>query len=144
MPIKITYHYRAKQLLSLRLLLLSVGLMLFWQSTISSADESIWYRTDDPLNTEAQLPPPIPEGYSESTACNARSNEQALTLADVAEATLCNNPQTRNAYASARVQAAQLGIAKSAYLPTVNDSVAANLNVALPEQTFRNNPYSKP
>ena len=142
MPIKIKYHYRAKQLLSLRLLLLSVGLMLLWQSTISSADESIWYRTGDPLNTEVQLPPPIPEGYSESTACNARSNDQALTLADVAEAALCNNPQTRNAYASARVQAAQLGIAKSAYLPTVNDNVAANLNVALPEQTFRNNPYS--
>ncbi|MGB2832475.1 MAG: TolC family protein [Methylotenera sp.] len=119
-----------------------ISSLFLWQSNLVIADDSIWYRTDDPLNTEALTPPKIPEGYLESTACATHNDDQALTLADVAEAALCNNPQTRNAYASARVQAAQLGIAKSAYLPTVNDNASGNLNVALPEQTVRNNPYS--
>jgi len=124
------------------ILVLCFANLMFWHSTPSLAEESIWYRTNDPLNTDAQLPPAIPAGYIEDTACKIRTYDQALTLADVAEAALCNNPQTRSAYASARVQAAQLGIAKSAYFPTVNDNVSANLNVALPEQIARNNPYS--
>ena len=126
----------------LHILVLCFANLMFWHSTPSLAEESIWYRTNDPLNTDAQLPPAIPAGYIEDTACKIRTYDQALTLADVAEAALCNNPQTRSAYASARVQAAQLGIAKSAYFPTVNDNVSANLNVALPEQIARNNPYS--
>ncbi len=116
--------------------------ILFWQSNFVFADDSIWYKNSDPLKTEALMPPAIPDGYLESTACIASSYDKALTIADVAEAALCNNPQTREAYASARVQAAQVGIAKSAYLPSVNDNVSGNLNVAFPEQSSRNNPYS--
>jgi len=112
------------------------------QSNLALADDTIWYKTNDPLKTEELLPPAIPDGYLDGTACAATSYDKVLTLSDIAEAALCNNPQTREAYASAKVQAAQLGIAKSAYLPTVNDNVSGNLNVALPEQASRNNPYS--
>lgn len=49
-----------------------------------------------------------------------------LTLADVVERALCNNPQTREAWANARVQAAQVGVSQSAYLPTI--SVGASQN----------------
>ena len=63
-----------------------------------------------------------------------------LNLADVADASLCNNPQTREVWASARVQAAQLGVAKSAYLPSLNNNVSGNLGVASPESDTRSNP----
>ena len=47
-----------------------------------------------------------------------------LALADVVERALCNNPQTREAWANARVQAAQVGIARSAYLPSLSVTAA--------------------
>jgi outer membrane protein len=115
--------------------------LLFLQSNFVYADEISWYSTKDPLNTESITPPAIPEGFLESTACIANSYDHTLSLTEVVEAALCNNPQTREAFATARVQAAQVGIAKSAYLPSVNDNVSSNLNIALPEQTTRNNPY---
>src|SRR5450830_1151498 len=105
------------------------GSVIFWQSNFLFADESIWYKSNDPLKTEAFTPPAIPDGYLDRPSCTATNYEAALTLADVAEAALCNNPQTREAYANARVQAAQVGIAKSAYLPSINDNVSTNLNV---------------
>jgi outer membrane protein len=104
------------------------------------ADGINWYRTDDPLKTEAFTPPAIPDGYLDGNACNTIVNNGALTLADVAEAALCNNPQTRESYANARVQAAQVGVAKSAYLLSVNDNVSSNLSWASPQDSSRNNP----
>ncbi|MDO8413382.1 MAG: TolC family protein [Gallionellaceae bacterium] len=47
-----------------------------------------------------------------------------LTLADVVDLTLCNNPQTRAQWASARAQAAQLGVSMSSYLPTFTGQLA--------------------
>lgn len=137
MPIKNPHSNR-----KLNYLALLSGSMIFWQSNFLFADESIWYKSNDPLKTEAFTPPAIPDGYLERPRCTATNYEAALTLADVAEAALCNNPLTREAYANARVQAAQVGIAKSAYLPSVNDNVSTNLNVAFPEQSSRSNPYS--
>ncbi|PKO52478.1 MAG: TolC family protein [Betaproteobacteria bacterium HGW-Betaproteobacteria-20] len=116
-----------------------------WQSNLTLADDSIWYRSDDPLKTRALTPPAIPDGYLDGaydTVCTASHYDDALTLAAVAEAALCNNPQTREAYANARVQAAQVGIAKSAYLFSVNDNVSGSLNRASPEQPNRSNPFS--
>lgn len=137
MPIKIlSLNFKVSSLA----LLLGCGLL--WQSSVTFAADSIWYRDDDPLKIEVLSPPAIPEGYIESTACVTANYDHALTLAEVAEAALCNNPQTRAAYASARVQAAQVGVAKSAYLPTVSDNTSGNLNVAHPEQSTRSNPYS--
>lgn len=48
----------------------------------------------------------------------ARSFSAPLTLADIVERALCNNPQTREAWANARYQAAQVGAGESAYLPS--------------------------
>jgi TolC family type I secretion outer membrane protein len=44
----------------------------------------------------------------------------AMNLIDVVNSALCNNPQTRSAWANAQVAAGQLGSAQSAYLPSVN------------------------
>jgi outer membrane protein len=43
-----------------------------------------------------------------------------LRLAEVVERTLCNNPKTRQAWAAVKAQAAGVGIARAAYLPTVS------------------------
>jgi TolC family type I secretion outer membrane protein len=47
-----------------------------------------------------------------------------LSILEAVDLALCNNPQTRELWASARVQAAQLGVAQSAYLPTVDGKLS--------------------
>ncbi len=109
--------------------------------TAASAEESIWYKDGDPLNTQIYTLPKIPDGYREpNTPCGNLDLSKPITLAEVADASLCNNPQTSEIWASARVQAAQLGIAKSAYLPSLSASVSGGLSVASPESSSRNNP----
>jgi TolC family type I secretion outer membrane protein len=51
-----------------------------------------------------------------------------LSLWDVVDRALCNNPQTRIAWANARVSAAQVGVARSAYLPSLSASAGASRN----------------
>ena len=51
-----------------------------------------------------------------------------LSLWDVMDRALCNNPQTRSAWANAKVSAAQVGVARSAYLPTLSASGSASRN----------------
>jgi len=51
-----------------------------------------------------------------------RESNDILSLAKVIELALCHNPQTRMAWANAKMQSAQVGIAKAAYFPTINAS----------------------
>lgn len=51
-----------------------------------------------------------------------------LTLADVVDLALCNNPQTRALWASARGQAAQVGVSTAAYLPTLSATGSVSNN----------------
>jgi TolC family type I secretion outer membrane protein len=60
--------------------------------------------------------------------CSIVHADGPLGLADVVERALCNNPLTREAWANARFQAAQVGIGRSAYLPTVNANGSLSLN----------------
>jgi len=81
----------------------------------------------DPLST-ARLHASAPAaGMVEN--CRVMPAGQALTLGEVIEQALCNNPQTHLAWANARAQAAQVGIARGAYLPTLSASVGRNRNV---------------
>ena len=43
-----------------------------------------------------------------------------IDLLEAVERALCNNPQTRQAWANVKAQAAQVGISQAAYLPVVN------------------------
>ena len=52
--------------------------------------------------------------------CNKGKILLPLMLADVVDLALCNNPQTRSLWASARGQAAQVGVSTAAYLPTLS------------------------
>jgi outer membrane protein len=105
-----------------------------------------WYDEGDPLATQKELPPSLAPEYldvTDNNVCVSINIEKALSLADVAQAALCNNPQTSQAYANAKIQAAQLGIARSAYYPTVTDNAGVNSNVAIPSGSNpRGNPYN--
>jgi outer membrane protein len=103
------------------------------------AQESLWYNDGDPLETRIDTLPKIPGAYSGDTCAQVRL-DQPLTLADVADISLCNNPQTNEVWASARIQAAQLGVAKSAYLPVVTDTLGSNVGVLSPQLATRSNP----
>ncbi len=69
-------------------------------------------------------------GFAASVpSCAFPADESAaLTLADVIDRALCNNPQTRSAWAAARIQAAQVGVVRSAYLPTLSATASAARN----------------
>jgi TolC family type I secretion outer membrane protein len=59
--------------------------------------------------------------------CRAISdNGQPWSLLQVIDRALCHNPQTRQAWATARYQAAQVGMAQAAYLPTLSASGSAS------------------
>ena len=54
----------------------------------------------------------------DSSPCEI-SADGSLTLAQAIDIALCNNPQTRQAWANDRAQAALVGVAKAAYLPSI-------------------------
>ena len=88
--------------------------------------------SSDPFSTQALIAPspaasnanpaaPLPCDFSTSRATD-------LSLSDVVERALCNNPQTHEAWANARAQAAQLGVSKAARLPTLSATGALSHN----------------
>lgn len=74
--------------------------------------------TLDPFNTDASLHTPA--------GCAALLPGEVLNLPQVVDGALCNNPKTREVWANARYQAAQVGVAKSAYLPSLTGTLAAS------------------
>lgn len=125
------------------LVLFHIALLLSAQAMAAS---SIWYAEDDPLATKLELPPQVyGAGFQPALSgltCADIQYNQALSLSEVAEAALCNNPQTYEAYANAKVQAAQLGIAKSAFLPSLNNTSNFNENLANPSSVTRGREFS--
>ncbi len=98
----------------------------------------------DPFNTDALAPPrPVLHGAAANSAapCAAPPSAAPLALLDVVDLALCNNPQTREVWANARVQAAQVGVAQAAYLPGLTGSVSAGRNWT--DSAGRNSPYDQ-
>ena len=85
---------------------------------------------DDPFDTAAlhASGPGDSIGGSLKAPCRTHANGMALSLVDVVDLALCNNPQTRLAWANARAQAAQVGVAQSAYLPSLAASAGRSRN----------------
>ncbi|TLS68152.1 TolC family protein [Mariprofundus erugo] len=84
--------------------------------------------TGDPFATEQKV---SGSRAGDISPCNQSDiSDHALTLTEVVEYALCNNPQTRETWANAKAQAAQIGIAESAYLPTLSGSASASRNRA--------------
>lgn len=84
----------------------------------------------DPFNTVAlHAAGPGDSGDQKlRSPCRKPPETKALDLSDVVELSLCNNPQTRLAWANARAQAAQFGIAQSAFLPSLSAGVSRSRN----------------
>lgn len=87
----------------------------------------------DPFDDQRKSPwdtlagvPPVSGVRSASVPCQPADLDKPLDLTDVVDIALCNNPQTRQGWASARVQAALVGVAQAAYLPAVSASASAN------------------
>lgn len=83
----------------------------------------------DPFNTEGITPlRPTPQtaGRSGDAPCIRDIPAAPLTASDAVDLTLCNNPQTREVWASARVQAAQVGVAQAAWLPALDGRLGAS------------------
>jgi len=84
--------------------------------------------TSDPFGTEAALPlkPALRLGGAIGDPCADAMPGGALNLLEVVNLALCNNPQTREVWASANVQAAQVGVSKASYFPGASLSASGN------------------
>ena len=79
---------------------------------------SVALATPDPFDTEAMLQQGVP--------CAQAMPDGALNLLNIVNLALCNNPQTREVWAAARVQAAQVGVSRASYLPSPSLTVSEN------------------
>lgn len=82
-----------------------------------------WAVGNDPLSTEALAPlKPSPHlsGRVGEAPCSTDLPAAPLMAIDAVDLALCNNPQTREVWAAARAQAAQVGVAQSAWLPSLD------------------------
>ncbi len=94
----------------------------------SHAADSIFYTDKDRDQDQIRQ---IPQGYidpSINDPCQLKIYDKPLSLIEVAEAALCQNPNTREVYANAKVQAAQVGVARSLFFPSITDTVAITEN----------------
>ena len=117
-----------KRFLSLNFSRLFIFIFLSSFIVEAYAIDSIWYSDKDLKEGNLQL---IPDGYIDPTShdpCAQKTYDKPLSLVEVTEAALCHNPQTREVYASAKAQAAQVGVARSLFFPSVIDTVSTSEN----------------
>ncbi len=84
---------------------------------------------DDPFGTDDMVPPRPSLRDSTRVAdapCQKAMPASALTAVEAVDLALCNHPQTREVWASARTQAALVGVAEAAWLPRLDGSASAN------------------
>lgn len=74
----------------------------------------------DPFFTDERMKYGQLDQATDVRHCAKEKIRSPLTLADVVDLALCNNPQTRSLWASSRAQAAQVGVSSAAYLPTLS------------------------
>src|SRR3989338_1480970 len=100
-------------------------LFCLWSGLLAAAE------TSDPFGTEAMLPlkPALRQDGAVGDPCGAQPLNHALNLLEVVNLALCNNAQTREAWANSRVQAAQVGVSKAGYLPSAAVNASANRNL---------------
>lgn len=80
----------------------------------------------DPFATGSLVPPPpvlSPAPESDYVPCKTPAADAVYGVVAVVDLALCRNPQTREAWANARVQAAQVGLAQGAFLPDLDGKV---------------------
>lgn len=108
------------------------GVVLAWIAAISitgGAHARDWadLATTPWVDPLLASPPQIQAGKTlpddvQVPACDGGGHgyDRPLTLSDAVDLALCHNPQVQSAWAAIKVQAAQVGEARAAYLPTVS------------------------
>jgi TolC family type I secretion outer membrane protein len=94
-------------------------------SACAYASAAIAFGPSDPFNTEAMTPPrPLlaPHSGPAESPCKEITPGMVLGVVEVVETALCRNPGTHEAWANARVQAAEVGVAQATLLPTLDAS----------------------
>jgi outer membrane protein len=78
---------------------------------------------NDPFDT-GKLPAAAPYGSVKfppaAQPCASRDVKSPMTIVEVVDRVLCQNPKSHEAWANARFQAAQVGVADAPFLPSVN------------------------
>lgn len=85
----------------------------------------------DPFNTTGMAPlKPSPQLSARvgDAPCANTLPATGLMAIDAVDLALCNNPQTREVWAAARLQAALVGVAQSAWLPDLDAKLSAGRN----------------
>lgn len=80
----------------------------------------LYAMASDPFATEDLIEHGRLDQSADMDHCAKEKILSPLTLADVVDLALCNNAQTHSLWASARGQAAQVGVSTAAYLPTLS------------------------
>ena len=98
----------------------------------------------DPLLTRPSLldSGTVLPGDTAPYSCDNSSYDPSkpLTLADTVDLALCHNPQVASAWAGIKVQAAQVGEARAAYLPTISAGISQqDQKSQYPESQFQVN-----
>jgi len=99
--------------------ILLMHLALIWPKLAAAVDP---FGTDD-LMEYGRL-----DQVADVNHCTREKIIAPLTLADVVDLALCNNPQTRSLWANSRAQAAQVGVSTAAYLPTLSALASVSEN----------------
>ncbi len=88
----------------------------------------------DPLDSETllslRIDPRISLQQDAGAPCRQALAPAVLDIVDAVELALCRNPQTREAWANARAQAALVGVARAAYLPGLDARLSGNRTVS--------------
>ena len=99
--------------------ILAVTLTSVWGYGVAIADPLSDVFQPDAFRTEHALKERTP-GLTDPLTQDCLSQVARLTLSAAVDLALCRNPSTRSAWAAARQQAAALGAAQSAWLPSVS------------------------
>ena len=88
---------------------------------VLATDQAISATNSDPLNTAA-MPHESASNHHRSAGepCLTLSLDHLLNLPEVVNLALCNNPQTHEVWASARAQAALVGVSEAGYYPNLS------------------------
>lgn len=82
----------------------------------------------DPFDTR-KITPPRPQLFPTEdgtyTPCQTPPAGTIYSVLEVVDLALCRNPKTQEVWANARVQAAQVGVAQSAFLPNLDGTLNA-------------------
>lgn len=80
----------------------------------------------DPFETQRLVPAnaALRSDSSGASPCAPVSLETPISLPQMVDIALCNHPQTRESWANAKIQAAQVGQARAAFLPDVSADVS--------------------